>query len=705
MLNKYPRICRRSATGFTLIEALIAVTMTLVIMLALAQGFKRLSGDISQGRARLALSDQLRGVSEILRSDLSGLTVEVDPNSKVAKSGYFLYYEGPLSDHHPVTVPINNRARAPDATIEQNLSTSKYGDYDDILMFTARSKGDWFRGRVPLALVKGAASGGSGTYVPTALDWVNTVVVASEYAEIAYFMMPAIEPTPNPAVNHEEYVADVVDLRLPIVDRDSPVNPTTMPAYFTVFGNAIPDSFNLCRRVLLILPTLNLPTEMLINTGATPSGTSAATAHLQSLPLNNSKNSRLALMNAYQRCDLSVRRAASPIAGTSPIVANSLSDLANPMNRFAHITLPGTIIGAGANDRTMPILSLSGISPLQQYALHGGDMTQSPQVITQSPQVSFPARADGTLPEAGFMRPEFLKRAIDTDASSPMFGSVLLVENPETGNDVEKLTNEEVIATNCVAFDLKGYDPVARLLYHAGEDGLPNASTGWANLGAPGTDDLVLSPGDPGYGTSDGTSVGYLGASTPATLAQITASQGTFVDIGWNAKTPLMVSSLSTTARLPIKETSLSGFTGLKPTDALHKAGRVFGRLDDPTMPNYFIALIYQPCFDSYTDYFEHDGFRQGSFTSAANNQGTIFYDGRLYLEGLPPSAANRLLADHASNGLDDDSNGLIDDYAEQDSSPPILSAMPTIQALIRLEDKSAGVIQQIAVTQDLTAQ
>ena len=53
-------------------------------------------------------SDQLRGVSEILRNDLAGLTVETDPTSKATKSGYFLYYEGPIADHHPVTCPINS---------------------------------------------------------------------------------------------------------------------------------------------------------------------------------------------------------------------------------------------------------------------------------------------------------------------------------------------------------------------------------------------------------------------------------------------------------------------------------------------------------------------------------------------------------------------------------------------------------------------
>jgi hypothetical protein len=653
---------------------LIAITMTLVIMLALAQGFKRLSDDISKGRARLSLSDQLRGVSEILRNDLAGLTVETDPTSKATKSGYFLYYEGPLADHHPITVPINN---LPGGTTEQQLSTSKYGDFDDILMFTARAKGEWFRGRVPLAIVKGAAAGlPVGTNYPGYVDddWRRTVVVASEYAEIAYFMMPAIQPSPNAATTYEEYVANP-DLTLPIVDRDAPVNLTaTVPAYLTATGNAIPDGFKLCRRVLLILPNLNLPAGQMFS-----GGTLAAPERLLANPVTTPVGSRRMLENAYQRCDLSVRRVPSSLAN-APIAANTLEDLANPLNRFAHVTLPGPVVGAPATSRTMPILSLTGPLPLQRYAL--------------DPIISLAVRAsDNTFPESGFIRPEFLKRTFD-----PATGLVQLTEDPETGNDVEVLSNEEVLATNCIAFDLKGYDPIARLLYHNGSDGVPNSGTGWATLGAPGSDDLVLSPSDPGYYDS----IASLTGPTPQpTLDQLTASQGAFVDLGWGMKTrwnppptPTIVPVLLPATVASIYQTTLSGIEGLSPTLPFRKSGRVYGAGTGP-----FVGLLYQPCFDSFTEFFEHDGFRQ---RPSAN--GTVFIDGTDYINATSASL-NPATTDLASNGLDDDSNGLIDDYLEQDASPPVLTAMPAIQALVRLEDATAGVIQQIAVTHDLVNQ
>ncbi len=384
--------------------------MTLVIMLALAQGFKQMSNDISEGRARLALSDQLRGVSELLRNDLSGLTVVTDPQSKEVKNGYFMYYEGPLADHHPVTCPVNNKlGAATPGTIEENLSASRYGDFDDILMFTAQAKGDWFRGRVPLALVKGAS--GSG-YTPSVSDWINTVVVASEYAEIVWFMMPDVQPTTtgltSPAPNFA-YQTNA-DLSLPHFDQDVPVNGTTVVPPFTTnptTGNFVPDRMRLCRRVLLVLPSLNTPAGTLFNVAS--GGGESLDARLQCTAIDSSDRAHVAMRNAYQRSDLSVRRAASVVTGNAPIIANSLSDLANPANRFAHVMLPGAAVGAGANDATMPILSLTGPLPIQCFATAGnvsypinyGSVT--------------PTRNDSNYLEVGFLNPAFLKRRIDPD--------------------------------------------------------------------------------------------------------------------------------------------------------------------------------------------------------------------------------------------------------------------------------------------------
>lgn len=642
-------IVRSNRRGFTLVEAMIAVTMTLLIMMALATAFKRLSDDISQGRARLALSDQLRGISEVLRNDLAGLTVSGDPSSKVSKSGYLLYYEGPLCDHTAVTAPINNKLSDPAAKLEENLSTSKYGDFDDILMFTARANGDWFKGRVPLALVKGP----TGAPI-TVDDWVNTIVVASEYAEIAYFMLPmeTVAGTEFPTI------AYTTTAGLPFTpsfdDNDTAVNPSlnqfivgtaTDNLLPNGTGNAIPDRLALCRRVLLILPSLNVqtsPPPALFDNG--PDSIRGGVYETDNL------TQRTHMENAYQRCDLSVRRVPGNTAGPASVAANSLDDLTNPLNRFAHTVLRIN----NSNNTTLPFLSLTGPIALQRYALSG-----------QSIDISGSA--------SGFLPSNFLRRRFFNNGGAVQSGGV---------------TGAEILATNCVAFDLKGFDPSVRLLYHRGVDGVDSsAGVAISSLGASGSDDVVVSPSDPGYGTS----VGYITANT-ATLAQATASQGAFVDIGWALKNPLTRS----TARTDVFSTNLSLVNASNNyTAAFQKSGKV------AVLGSLF--AVFQPSYDSYTDAFEHDGYEQ----SASGGNGTVFTRGMEWLQGgTPPYGAT---ADRGVNGIDDDMgsglDGQIDDDTEKDSSPPIAAVMPAIQAFIRLEDARAGVIQQIAVTQDLVTQ
>jgi len=250
----------------------------------------------------------------------------------------------------------------------------------------------------------------------------------------------------------------------------------------------------------------------------------------------------------------------------------------------------------------------------------------------------------------------------------------------------------ELLANNCVAFDLKGFDPGVRLLYNAGSDDLPARSSSTVVFGVAGTDDLVLSPSDPGYDQS----VGYV-STLPAILGNLTASTGAFVDVGWGLKSTFANGGINNLQVRTIFDTPLSGATlsvsaptFLIPSDALFKSGRTL------FSSNSFV--IYQPCFDSFTDVFENDGFDQVN----TSNQGSTFNEGRDYLNGISPPNPLPNGADQAINGLDDNSNGMIDDLDERDTSPPINFAMPAIQATIRLEDKQAGVIQQIAVTQSL---
>jgi len=188
----YYQRTRAKSRGLTLIEVLIATTLTLLMMLALAQGFKALSDSVSEGRAKINLSDQLRGIVTLLRADLTQRTTDGStPQSILARNGYFKYYDGGMSDF--TATMLNQPATV--TTPEEVVSASRFGDIDDILMFTAIAKdGEFFRGRIPRALLRYHQLNTSGANVPPVSnwdeEWSTDVVITSKLAEIVWFMVP-----------------------------------------------------------------------------------------------------------------------------------------------------------------------------------------------------------------------------------------------------------------------------------------------------------------------------------------------------------------------------------------------------------------------------------------------------------------------------------------------------------------------------------
>ena len=79
-----------SRRGLTLIEIMIALTMTLIVLGAMMQAFQYASGQMQMGRATMELANRLRSAEELLRSDLSNLTVEPRPyTGNTNPNGYF----------------------------------------------------------------------------------------------------------------------------------------------------------------------------------------------------------------------------------------------------------------------------------------------------------------------------------------------------------------------------------------------------------------------------------------------------------------------------------------------------------------------------------------------------------------------------------------------------------------------------------------
>ena len=131
----------------TLVEMLVATTMTLVIMGVVVQLFGMVGNGVSASRASLRMSSELRSVAHALRTDLNGITVETVPPVKVdSDSGYLEIIEGSGTD---TSLGL----------------TQLTGDIDDVLMFTTQSLGKPFVGKL----------GSTGD------------VIESPYAEVAWF--------------------------------------------------------------------------------------------------------------------------------------------------------------------------------------------------------------------------------------------------------------------------------------------------------------------------------------------------------------------------------------------------------------------------------------------------------------------------------------------------------------------------------------
>ena len=121
-----------SRRGLTLIEILVALTMTLIVLGSMMAAFRYASSEMAIGRATIELSNQLRNIEDQIMADLQGMTVAPRPYAETSiPPGFFEYTEGPLSD--------NSAAGTADNYL---------GDPDDVLHFTVRSEKEPFKGRI-----------------------------------------------------------------------------------------------------------------------------------------------------------------------------------------------------------------------------------------------------------------------------------------------------------------------------------------------------------------------------------------------------------------------------------------------------------------------------------------------------------------------------------------------------------------------------
>lgn len=145
-----------SRPGFSLTELLVAMTIGLIVLSAVASLFVMFGSAARTIEANTSLAERLRATSARLRQDLAGVTVSLTlPNEPNSGTGYFEYIEGVRRDFNPGTAEA---------------------DTDDVLLFTARAGRRPFTGRFSSVTAAGTTDVGS---------------FESPYAEIAWFCKPA----------------------------------------------------------------------------------------------------------------------------------------------------------------------------------------------------------------------------------------------------------------------------------------------------------------------------------------------------------------------------------------------------------------------------------------------------------------------------------------------------------------------------------
>ncbi|TVP94106.1 MAG: prepilin-type N-terminal cleavage/methylation domain-containing protein [Planctomycetaceae bacterium] len=353
MIRK-PNLRTARSDGFTLVEMLIAMAVTLLLMAALGKGFAFIGESIRDSRVQVELTNDLRDVTHRLQEDLERCTTRLRPCvDQQEPVGYFVYYEGPVTDATSSLFLSTTDPRNPSPE-------SRYGDFDDYLAFTVVATGDnWFTGVVPRQILdaKTAELAGQAYNASNFPGGPNDpIMIRSKYAEIIYFASPEYDPASSPA----------------------------NPQYLDFEGNGLPDRLKVHRRVLLIRPDLNLTTGL-------------PEPRITALAAGGDWLTGMAAV--HQQCDLSVRRVLNNGVATNFVAANSLADLAKPHNRFAHVRVPGAAIGIGADYTSMPILALG---PAATVLTSAAGLTLGPPAMGSGSPVITPTNW------AGFLRPEFV---------------------------------------------------------------------------------------------------------------------------------------------------------------------------------------------------------------------------------------------------------------------------------------------------------
>ena len=135
--------------GYTLVEILVATTLSLMILGAVVQLFGTVGTSITQSRSIMEAADRLRATQNLLQSDLEGLTVTpIPPRRTEFNEGYLEIIKGPIVQTQTGPLQLLAPNLQPLVTTDgTNRLDTSVGALGNILMFTTRTKGKPFVGR------------------------------------------------------------------------------------------------------------------------------------------------------------------------------------------------------------------------------------------------------------------------------------------------------------------------------------------------------------------------------------------------------------------------------------------------------------------------------------------------------------------------------------------------------------------------------
>jgi prepilin-type N-terminal cleavage/methylation domain-containing protein len=135
--------------GLTLMEVLVALTVSAVLLAVVMRIFGMISGAVAENQARMDMTDRQRAATTLLQADLQGRTALTLPWARLeAAGGYLAYIEGTATDADPLKAMY---PKIEDEDIQKlgSKDSMVLGDVDDVLMMTVRSRTTPFTGRGP----------------------------------------------------------------------------------------------------------------------------------------------------------------------------------------------------------------------------------------------------------------------------------------------------------------------------------------------------------------------------------------------------------------------------------------------------------------------------------------------------------------------------------------------------------------------------